>query len=89
MSMLAQIEQLKGDLERAIETSKKDAVLLNEKFETEQEKFSKVESLYKQVSREKEQLEETVQEKSDSTKTNSNNYKNYYYKNNNLNRRII
>ena len=27
--------------------------------------------------------------KSDSTKTNSNNYKNYYYKNNNLNRRII
>ncbi len=63
MSMLTQIEQLKGDLERAIETSEKDAVLLNEKFETEQEKFSKVESLYKQVSREKEQLEETVQEK--------------------------
>ena len=62
-SMMCEFERVKGDLERAVETSKKDAVLLDEKFNAEREKFAKLESLYEQVLREKEHLEETVQQK--------------------------
>jgi len=63
LSMLSQIERLKGDLERVVETSQKDTVLLVEKYETEHDKLTKVESLYEQVRKEKELLEETAQEK--------------------------